>query len=454
MLVRVTTFIVAAAVLAPVESTRADPLPSVLLIMTDDQRADTLTFMEELQEGVVAPGALFTQAFAPPTCCPSRASILGGGYPHTTGIWRNMSPFGGFDSFDDSETLPVWLDRARYRTGLFGKYLNGYEAEDVAYIPPGWDRWFAFTSPNYVGWKVSNDGVLYSENSYSTEALTSEAVEFIESTRAAKPFFAFVSYKAPHSPFKPMEQDSGSFDWLPPWRPPSFNEMDTSDKPAYIAALPPLSDAEVAKIDEMRQDQHETLEAVDRGIGTLLDTLKASGRLSSTIVIFLGDNGFHWGEHRWPGKTTPYEESIHIPLAIRYDPVSAPGVVSPALVVGLDVTATILDLTGVQGSAEGMSLAPIMAGTSASGHEAIPLEYLEQRGKDAPTYCGARTEAYKYVRYITGEEELYDLARDPGELENRATDPAYAEAKATLRTTAQALCSPPPPGYNWDSQAT
>jgi len=123
--------------------------PSIVLILTDDQRFDSLWAMQQTRRFVVGPGVKFQNGFVTdPLCCPSRASILTGAYPHTTGIYQNSPPDGGFADFNDTTTIATQLQAAGYRTDLVGKYFNGYAK--TTYVPPGWSRWTAFDGPGYV----------------------------------------------------------------------------------------------------------------------------------------------------------------------------------------------------------------------------------------------------------------------------------------------------------------
>jgi N-acetylglucosamine-6-sulfatase len=134
--------------------------PSILLIVTDDQRWDTLWAMPELERSLVGPGVAFSNAFTTsPLCCPARASILTGGYPHTTGVYTQGLPHGGFRAFDDGTTIATELDEAGYATGYFGKYLDSYQSDALrGYVPPGWDRWVAFIHAEYLGYGLTIDG--------------------------------------------------------------------------------------------------------------------------------------------------------------------------------------------------------------------------------------------------------------------------------------------------------
>jgi arylsulfatase A-like enzyme len=229
-----------------------DTGPNIVLILTDDQRWDTLWAMPHVQSELVARGVTFSNSFVVDSlCCPSRASILTGEYSHTTGIYKNESPNGGFGSFKDPSTTATWLHDTGYHTGLIGKYLNGYRPKKVAYIPPGWDRWFAILqgridneSAYYYNYSVSDQGTLASygatDADYSTDVFAAQADTFIRATDSAQPLFLTFAPVAPHAPARAPTRYAHSFSDLPPYRPPSYNETDVSDKPAYIQALKKL----------------------------------------------------------------------------------------------------------------------------------------------------------------------------------------------------------------------
>ncbi len=431
---------------APAQPSR----PNIVLIITDDQRWDTLQYLPQVTSLLQQQGVTFANAFDPDAlCCPSRTSILTGHYSHTTGVYRNDPPYGGFDSFDDSVTIATMVHDAGYRTALIGKYLNGYSKEDAGYIPPGWDRWFARLSEAYETWPVSDQGVLKVVSKYATNALTSRAISFIHSVPPDEPLFLDLAYNAPHKPWVPAPRDVGAFDGIAPYRPPSFNEADVSDKPPYIQANPPFDQGEIDRIDKDRQAQLETLLAVDRGVSSVMATLSDTGRLANTMVVFASDNGLLWGEHRRMGKQAPYEESLRIPMVIRYDPVTAAraGTTVSEPVLNLDLTPTWEELAGiVDPTAEGMSLTPLLAGTPTPWRHSFVLETLDQQ---VPTYCGARSDELVYVQYGDGFEELYDRSVDPYELQNVAGDPSYRQELKEMRALAKRLCVPVPPGFTW-----
>ena len=437
------------ALASPVAAQEPDP-PSVLLIVTDDQRWDTLWSMPEVQRSLVERGVTFSESFTTSSlCCPSRASILTGQYPHTTGVYRQALPHGGFKSFDDSTTIATALDDGGYRTGFFGKYLDSYQADALAgYVPQGWDRWVAFIHAEYRDYGLTIDGTVHrygvEAEDYSTDVLAAQTEDFIRESDG--PVFAVYAPPAPHHPAIPAAEDADLFADLPPWRPPSFNEPDVSDKPAHVRSMVPLGPDRTAYLDALRLDQYRSLRAVDRAVGRLLDALEDTGRLDDALVIFTSDNGVLWGEHRWVRKEVPYEEAIRVPLVIRADRlVSAAGATDTHLVANIDLAPTIASVAGVPlPDADGRSLVPLLDGSADRWRHALLIEHL--RGTNpVPTYCAIRTSRYLFASYDTDEHELYDLEADPFELTNLA-DTGLVE-QPRLEGVLDRLCDPPPPGF-------
>jgi N-acetylglucosamine-6-sulfatase len=238
----------------------AADVPSILLIVTDDQRWDTLWAMPEVQRSLVERGVSFEESFTTSSlCCPSRASILTGAYPHTTGVYRQGGRFGGFRSFRDSTTIATELDDAGYRTGFFGKYLDAYQGGALTrYVPPGWDRWVAFVHAEYFDYGLTIDGDVQryglEPDDYSTDVLASHTEDFIRGTEG--PVFALFAPAAPHAPALPAPADEGGFGDLPAWRPPSFNEADRADKPTHMQALEPVEGTE--HFETLRRNQYRS----------------------------------------------------------------------------------------------------------------------------------------------------------------------------------------------------
>jgi N-acetylglucosamine-6-sulfatase len=442
----------------PARAVDAPGKPNIVLIVTDDQRWDTLWAMPTVQSELIDHGIEFVNAFASnPLCCPSRASILTGLYSRSNGVYTNAggSRYGGFTAFDDRSTVATWLQDEGYRTGLFGKYLNGYGATE--YVPPGWDRWFStFDNGGFYDYRAVSDGTAQQFGSdrsdYGTDVLATKTVSFINETEPSTPLFAYFAPHAPHDPATPAPGDGRSFADLPRWRPDSYNERDISDKPGYIRENSRLDAAERREIDRFRRDQYQSLLAVDRAVGDIVQALEDTDRLSNTMIVFMSDNGMSWGEHRWDKKVVPYEESIRLPFVIRFDPAIETPRTDEHLVVNVDLAPTFVRIAGspVTGF-EGRSLVPLFGSDDVAWRTDFLLEHLTKSNGDrgVPTYCGVRTERYKYVRYSTGERELYDLERDPLELINGVRRDRYADVLRSLRSRLKELCRPTPPGYSF-----
>jgi arylsulfatase A-like enzyme len=430
--------------------------PSIVLIVTDDQRWNTLWAMPTVQSELVGHGVRFKNGFVVNSlCCPSRASILTGRYSHGTNVYRNgMVPY-GYQDFDEGSTVATWLQAAGYRTGLVGKYLGGYSEDLVAHIPAGWDRWFAFVSPDagngdYYDYSVSDDGVLASygdaPQDYSTDVFASKAVSFIDETPLGQPLFLYFAPRAPHAPATPATRHADAFSGLSPLRPPSYNEVDVSDKPTYVASRRLLTDQESADMDQLRIDGYRTLLAVDEAIADIVDALDRAGRLSTTLIAFISDNGYLLGEHREDGKKFPYEEAIRVPLVVRYDPMTTTPRSDGHLALNIDLAPTFAALAGVGPTVDGRSLLPLLVSKQAPWRQDFLIEN-SQAADHIPKFCAVRTRRYLYVDYGTSEQELYDIKIDPFQLENLAGDPAQQMLLVSLNARMRALCSPPPPGF-------
>lgn len=448
----VAVFVACSLAVPGVASAQVRP-PDVVVIVTDDQRFDTVWAMPTVRAELVDRGARLSNAFVVNAlCCPSRTSILTGDYSHTTGVWRQSPPFGRFEWFDDSSTLATWLDAAGYTTGLFGKYLDGYQhAALTGYVPPGWDRWVAFVHSAYYGYKLTVDGRVEEHGSapsdYSTDVLAARAVEFIRS--AEGPLFLEFAPAAPHAPAIPAPGDEGAFADLPPWRPAAYDEADVSDKPEWVRVLPPITPVRAAALDDFRRNQYRSLRAVDRAIGEIVAALRDAGRLEHTLIVFTSDNGIAWGEHRWTKKEAAFEEVIRIPMIVRWDSGGlVPGSRAEGLALNIDIAPTIAEAVGIESPPmDGRSLLPLLRGPStAPWREDFLVEHLAGTNP-IPTYCAVRSLGSLYVRYSDGEEELYDLSSDPGELDNLAAQPGSRDEVLALRGRLEVLCDPRPPGY-------
>src|SRR5205085_3765245 len=214
-----------------------------------------------------------------------------------------------------NDTSATKLQAAGYRTGLFGKYLNGYwtAAQDGGAVPPGWNQWMAFPRAGYTNFDLDVNGTIhhYDQGQYSTTVLGNAAATFIRNTPG--PSFTYFAPYAPHNPATPETKWIGHFNAPPVNRSPAYNEKNVSDKPAYIQARKRFSGEQKAQIDAFRVKQLESLKSVDTSVATILKALQDTGKLNNTLIFFLSDNGIEWGEHRWRSKRVPYEERVQVP---------------------------------------------------------------------------------------------------------------------------------------------
>jgi arylsulfatase A-like enzyme len=425
--------------------------PDVLVVLTDDQRSDSLARMPRVQSLLVEKGTTFIRAQVPtPLCCPSRASLLTGRYSHDTGVYSNGRPDGGWWVFhergQERRTVALALQRAGYRTGLVGKYFNSFDKwAPHGYKPPGWDRFLAFRTPvksgAYFHYRLS-DGAVHQAlaSDYSTDVLAGAGERFIRTTPRTRPLFLYFAPYAPHSPFRPAPRHRGGWKGrLPSYRPVSVTE-DVADKPSWVRRFRPVPQA---VIDRTRQRQQESLMAVDEAVGRLVQALEDTGRLSNTLIVYLSDNGLLLGEHHLVGKGAPYSPALSVPMVLRWDGKVSPGRVDRRLALNVDVTATIATSTSTAMDTAGLSL------LGPRRRDGFVLEGAADPKLARPAFCGWRTAGWTYVRWATGEEELYSAVVDPDQAHNLAPDPARTRTLRWLRARARTHCAPEPPGFDW-----
>ena len=311
---------------------RSAARPNILFVLADDLDLASLAAMPEVQALVADHGATFDDYFVSDSlCCPSRTTTLRGQYAHNTGVESNGGSNGGFRAAHrrglERSTIATRLQAAGYRTGLFGKYLNGYPGNaGLRYRPPGWDTWASpvdgapYSEYDYT---LNHDGRLEQHGSapedYGTDVYAGLARRFVErSVAKGRPFFAYVAPFVPHLPATPAPADVDRFPGVTAPRTPSFDQADVTAMPTLIRNLPHLSEPEIAAIDRLQQRRIESLQALDRGVADLIGALRSLGALRDTYVVFASDNGFHLGQHRLPaGKETPYDTDVHVPLVVR-----------------------------------------------------------------------------------------------------------------------------------------
>ncbi len=438
--------------------------PNVVYIVTDDQTYQALdAAMPYLSSKPYGQWVRFDQAVASvANCCPSRSSFLTGQFAHHNGVVDN----GNCARYlDDTTLLPVWMHDAGYQTALIGKYLNNYPWDRPAsYVPPGWDRWFAYNplaSASLTRQVVINDQgtstTFPADNNHNvTDLYAAQAVDFART--ASEPFFLYASTSVPHRPFdRPTRYVNTYADAVVPHR-PSFNETDVSDKPQWVQDLPLLNPREQARQDIDQRKEWESTRTADDLVKGVVETLKTRGVLNRTVIVFTSDHGLSFGEHRWKeSKNCAYEECIHVPLMVRY-PGTTAAAVDDHVVTNVDLGTTIAALGKATPTRpqDGRSAVGLMSGASSAWTDEALLQKprpspgsggatggggegggpgATSTGHPVSQYWGLRTDRYTYVEYpTTGERELYDLRADPYQLQNAYGQPGTEAVTAALST--------------------
>jgi N-acetylglucosamine-6-sulfatase len=429
--------------------------PNIIFILTDDLDAASTSKVPSIKAYMADEGKTFDNAFVTYSlCCPSRATILTGQYPHNHLVRSNGPPIGGFVTFRDlgreRSTLATWLDEAGYETALFGKYLNGYGNHGAKHVPAGWDEWYGVVGKTQLN--QNGQLVTYEGDTYLDDALSGLAQDFVRRQESKDaPFFMYLSVHAPHAPATPALRHEELYENLRTPRTPSFDEADVSDKPGWVRKLT-LSPAGIKHMDELYRKRLRTLAGVGETIGGLLRTLEQTGKLDNTYIVFTSDNGYHMGQHRLGvGKAAAYEEDIRVPLIVRGPGVPA-GTSSDEMVLNNDFAPTFADLAGLPppDSVDGRSFAPLLdtrqGNDPATWRQAFEVRNWDPLKEDpsykavtyVPPYRAVRTQRYMYVEYENGERELYDLVKDPYELQN-LYDSADPDLIAELDSRMQAL---------------
>ena len=414
--------------------------PNVLIIVTDDQRHDSMETMRDTRRLIARRGAKYPHAYTTtPTCCPARASIFTGRYAHNHAVRTNDGTT--TDNLDHSTTVQAYLQEAGYRTALFGKYLNGWKADSP---PPYFDHWATFTggARGYyfkTDWNI--DGKRRSVKTYSTRFIQKKALDFIGSREAKRnPWLTFLTTAAPHAPFTP--QDKYLRAEVPDFRPnPAMTEEDRTDKPPYVQEMR----RGLRRSERVRKGQLRTLLSVDDMVEALFRELRRTGQASNTVVFFLSDNGYMHGEHRLTGKTTPYLPSVRIPMLLRAPGLIEPGTVDDRLVANIDVAPTVMDAAGLEPPAD-----PPMDGRSlldpSWARDHLLLEYFRRINRGTPEWGATLTKEDQYVEYYNDGgrinaifREYYNLVVDPFQLENALGNDDPADDPLTFPLRARQL---------------
>jgi N-acetylglucosamine-6-sulfatase len=469
---------VAAALVAPTTAVAAAPSkpaqrPNVVVVMTDDQDFRSMGAMPKTRKLIGDRGTTFDQnIISYPLCCPSRATYYTGQYAHNHGVRWNNFPEGGYYRFHQREVLPVWLQRAGYRTIHIGKYLNETGERNPREVPNGWDDWHGGVDPStyeYYGFTLNHNGHLqtYPDDPahYSTDVYAGLAKQAIDASHeAGKPFFLNVAPNAPHTdaasvnariegtPAEPPPRYASVYANAELPRYPNFNEADISDKPPQLQQLfpNPLTDDQIASLTDHYRGRMGALMGVDDLVSGVVRELKRTGEYRNTVIVFTSDNGWILGEHRLFDpqssngrasgvKYVPYEGSSRVPLMIA-GPGFPAGRKVEGVTVNADLAPTIEQLTGARPKLpqDGVSLVAAAQKPSALDGRGVLLETFENpRGIRA--YHSIRTARYRYDVEDDGLVALSDFKVDPWEMDNHATDPAYAKIVAILAARLEKL---------------
>ena len=382
-------------------------------------------------------GAHIRKAFVTTSLCsPSRASILTGQYAHRHGVVDNTSPIPTGTTF-----FPELLQRAGYRTAYVGKWHMG---EDDDRPRPGFDRWVSFRGQGVYENPVLNvDGARVERRGYTTDILTDYAIEWLQQrqqTRDTRPFFLVLSSKAVHAEFVPAPRHKGRYATKPIPYPATManTEANYRGKPDWVRAqrnswhgVDYMYHGQM-RFDDFYRRYAETLLALDESVGRVLDYLDSSGLARSTLVLYMGDNGFLLGEHGLIDKRHAYEESMRIPMLAYAPGWIRPGTIVTEMVRNIDIAPTVLELAGLRSPQpmDGRSVVTALTGGKLAGTGELLYEYYwEYAFPHTPTTLALRGDRFKYILYhgVWDKNELYDLVADPEERVNLIADSAYRD---------------------------
>ena len=392
--------------------------PNILVILTDDQRADSMFFMPKTRHWFEEGGTRFTEAYAnTPLCCPVRSSLMSGRYQHNHGVKDNQSA----KALDQSATLQKYLHDGGYQTALDGKFLISWPLPKP---PPNFDH-FAHFHGNYndVPWNV--DGTVSTPKQYVTDFQSDRAIDFLGdfAKDPTRPWYLYLTPQAPHSDFTPAQQYANAP--VPAWEPsPAVTESDRSDKPDFIRNQHfARSSAEAARTGQLR-----TLLSVDDMVDRFFTHLQATGQLDNTLAIYTSDSGWLYSEHGLHSKAVPYTDSVAVPFYVRWPGHVAAGVTDPRPVGLLDIAPSALAAAGLSPNLkypfDGRSF------FSGGGRTESLLEYhYSPDFTSIPSWASIRSAGFQYIEWYKDEagttlraREYYDLANDPWQLVNLLGD--------------------------------
>ncbi|MBI4832299.1 MAG: sulfatase [Candidatus Lindowbacteria bacterium] len=414
--------------------------PNIVFILSDDHRYDYMScvghpFLQTPNlDRIASEGVLFSNAFVTTSLCsPSRASFLTGQYAHTHGVKNNLTTWR-----DENVTFLELLKEAGYDTAFIGKWhmpgkfpnLRGIDLFITFTVQGGQGRYFDCPL-------IINGMETAARKPYVTEDLTDYALEFIEKKRE-NPFCLYLSHKAVHHQFLPPPEFEHLYDNVELKLPKEADQWVTMTNGNMFAGT-------FGPLQKHVRNYCETLVAMDQQIGRVLKKLDDMGMSNNTILVYAGDNGYFWGEHRLLDKRWPYEEAIRIPFIVRYPAlIREPGRKAKQMTLNIDLAPTLLSLVDmpVPRNMEGESFKPILLDDSAPGRKGWLYEYFKEFPYNVPEHRAVRTQTHLYVEYEGRRRpELYDLTSDPREMNNLIGSPEGERLRPELKETLEDLKS-------------
>jgi len=447
--------------------------PNIIFVLIDDQRYDFLSFLGHPWiktpniDRLASNAAYFENAFVTTSLCsPSRASILTGQYAHTHKVVDNDTelPAG-------TPTFPQELQKQGYQTAFIGKWhMGGSNAQPR----PGFNRWVSFRGQgDYTNPVLNIDGQDVSREGYTPDILTTEAVEYIkDKTARDEAYCLYLSHKSIHEPFTPAPRHLGRYQRLEVPRPETYADTaaNYAGKPLWLkrqrrswhGAERDFSINGYGNFDRFFQAYSECMLGIDDSVGQIVRTLEELGSLESTVIIYFSDNGYLMGEHGLIDKRVMYEESIRVPCFVHYPHLIKAASTRPEFILNLDIGPTILDLAGAEipPTMHGKSFLPLLRNETIEWRQDFVYEYfIDSNTPQTPTIFGLRTNDYSYMTYrgVWDMDELYDMQRDPRQINNllggvnhgqdygpflksaRTQKPAVAKTLSTLHARLEAL---------------
>lgn len=469
----------------------AQKKPNIILIVSDDHSYQTIgAYGSKLMDTpnidrIADEGVVFNKAYVTNSICgPSRAVILTGKHSHKNGFKDNET-----SDFDTSQDLFVKrLQADGYETAWIGKYHLGDKPEGFDYweILPGQGSYF---NPDFI----TMDGSTKRYEGYVSDVIEDVAEKWLDERDDSKPFCLIIGHKATHRTWMPDTVDLGMFDHKTFPLPATFyddyhhreaakvQDMSIAEtmQLAYDLKMYPddTKDNNVVRMNEAQRNKYKayynpikaefeaqqltgrslaewkfqrymrdylaTAASLDRNIGRTLDYLDRHNLEENTVVIYMSDQGFFMGEHGWFDKRFMYEESFRTPMVMKYPGVVKSGTQSNHMIMNLDIAPTLLDIAGVEvpDDMQGESFLPLLTNRSAEGRDAIYYHYYENGEHAVSPHFGIKTERYKLIRFYKRVEswELYDLKKDPRELNNLYGDKKLRRTQEKLKEKLKGL---------------